>query len=145
MRKEYDAILVVEPERTVTEANVDKRMAGSHVDPKTGGKFVDIDDPVLYTNNSFGRQLQDMLNGIGRGYWSEVTDFGKWVSVTVGHHNVVTGRSATKTFMIVFKPNNSGLVMSSSTKWRTISGVGQAASYIRSAVSPLEYATANKM
>ena len=107
--------------------------------------MINRDDPKMYMATNIGRQLQSSLNGIGNGFWAEVSDFGKYVTVTAGCHNTVSGRSATKTFVIVFEKNGIGTIFNSSTKWRTISGVGQAASYIRSMTSAIEGNTSNKI
>lgn len=106
--------------------------------------IVNYDDPKLYTATNFGRQLQNMLPN-SNNFWAEVSDFGRYVVVTAGYHNTVSGRSATKHFVIAFDPDGVGTVFTSATKWRSISGVGQAASYIKSACNPLESSASNKI
>lgn len=102
------------------------------------------DDPKMYSSQNFGKVIQDKLNNIGNGYYAEVTDFGKYIVITVGYHNVITGRSATKHFLTVFDGKlGNGLIMSSHSRWRSISGVSQAADYIRSAVNNLKNLTSN--
>ena len=86
-----------------------------------------------------------MINGFGSEFFGEVTDFGKWVVVTVGCHNHASGRTSTKTFLVVFEHKGNGIVVSSSTKWRSISGLDQAASYIRSACSSLQTDASRKL
>lgn len=143
---EIDAILYLDP--SLINESYDKRtspgIANNGYNTGPGG-IVDYDDPKLYSAVNFGRQLQNYLNNMGNGYWSEVSDFGKYVSVVVGHHNPATGRSATKHFIIAFQLNGLGTLFSSATKWRTISGVGQAASYIKSITGTLSGANANKI
>lgn len=106
--------------------------------------IVNYDDPKLYTATNFGRQLQTMLSN-SNNFWAEVSDFGRYVVVTAGYHNTVSGRSATKHFVIAFDPDGIGTVFTSATKWRSISGVSQAASYIKSACNPLESSASNKI
>ena len=106
--------------------------------------IVNYDDPRLYTATNFGRQLQTMLSN-SNNFWAEVSDFGRYVVVTAGYHNTVSGRSATKHFVIAFDPDGVGMVFTSATKWRSISGVSQAASYIKSACNPLESSASNKI
>ena len=106
--------------------------------------IVNYDDPRLYTATNFGRQLQTMLSN-SNNFWAEVSDFGRYVVVTAGYHNTVSGRSATKHFVIAFDPDGVGTVFTSATKWRSISGVSQAASYIKSACNPLESSASNKI
>ena len=97
------------------------------------------DDPKLYASNAFGQMMLNDLNAWKKGYSAKVTDFGKWVVIEVTYHNHVTGRSASKTFLVVFNggldgtDKGGGLVMSTANKWRTISGYNQASSYIKSA------------
>ena len=62
------------------------------------------------------------------------------VVVDVTYHHHISGRSASKTFLVVFdggpKGNDpgGGMVLSTANKWRTISGYSQAVSYIKSAL-----------
>lgn len=144
MNNKYDAILVFD-----NQINEGHRLSSG---PASGvdhgpGNYVDIDDPKLYTSNSIGRYLQNAFTNLGQGYWGEVSDFGKWIAVTVGHHNYVTGRTATKTFLIVFNMDKkySSVVMSTSTKWRTITSPDQAVSYIKSCAGLLSNETNRKL
>ena len=83
---------------------------------------------------------------MGPGYSAEVSDFKKWVVVRATYHNFETSRSATKTFLIVFQADNGdGIVLSTHNRYRTISGVDQASSYIRSACSTLKNSTQSKL
>lgn len=141
-----DAILYLDPD--LIKESVDPRtMPGKHIlgyDTGPGGT-VNWDDPKLYMSTNFGKQLQNSLNSIGNGFWAEVSDFGKYVTVTVGHHNTASGRSSTKHFVIVFQKDGVGTIFTSSTKWRSISGVSQAASYIKSLSGAIESSTANRI
>ena len=142
----YDAILCVNKDNMIYED--DERMhpkrTPSGIDKffKTAGSW---DDPKLYTSFSFGQTLRSLLNNLGNGFNSKVTDFGKWVTVEISHHNHVTGRSASKTFLIVFQYKGDGIVLSTHNRYRTISGVDQAASYIKSAASSLMNSTQSKI
>lgn len=132
----YDAILYIdniihEDDRYYAK----KSPVGADSGP---GRYIGAPDPKMYANTNFGKSLRNMINGFGSGFFGEVSDFGKWVVVTVGYHDYITGKTSSKTFLIVFEIKGDGIVLSTSTKWRTISGVDQAASYIRSACSVLQ-------
>ena len=140
----WDAILYVEPqlnesdERSVARKGVDAT-------PRFFQNSIDYDDPKLFGNMSFGSNLRSILNGMGTGYSNEITDFGKWVTVRVTYHDQRTGRSASKIFLIVFKQKGDGIVLSTHNRYRSISGVDQAGSYIRSACSSLQTSTQQKI
>lgn len=148
----YDAILVCNYEDMINEwddrANTSTAVDGTDYRRQTSW---DWDDPKLYAQNAFGRLLQMDLNNWRTGYSARVTDFGKWVTVDVTHHNFLTGRSASKTFLVVFNggpkgdDKAGGIVLSTNNKWRSISGVSQASSYIKSACSALENSTSAKL
>lgn len=135
MSKQYDAILVLE-NRINEDDRYHARKSPDYA-PKGPGIYADIHDPKMYASNNFGRTLRDALKGM-TGSIVKVSDFGKYVSVDVGFHDYISGKTSTKTFLIVFEYKGDGMVFTSSTKWRTISGVDQAASYIRSACSSLQ-------
>lgn len=155
----YDAVLICNIDDIINED------AGSFGDPrsytgapisptgKAGAKsgYFWYDDPKLYASNAFGRMMLNDLNNWKQGYSAKVTDFGKWVVVEVTYHHHVTGRSASKTFLVVFDggpkgtDKGGGMVLSTANKWRTISGYGQACSYIKSACSALESSTSQKL
>lgn len=148
----YDTILVCDLDR-IDEGSGDARYYAGDVPGtiKFNGPNADYDDPKLYASNAFGRILQQDLNGWRVGYSSKVSDFGKWVVCEVTYHHHVTGRSASKTFLIVFTggPNGTdkggGIVLSTANKYRTISGVSQASSYIRAVCTSLENGTSQKL
>lgn len=140
----YDAILYVD--NTINEADeriLAKKMISGGT--KYGKGSTDWDDPRLWSAHSFGSTLRTILNGMGTGYSSEITDFGKWVTVRVTYHDQISGRSASKIFLIVFKQKGDGIVMSTHNRYRTISGVDQAGSYIRSTCSSLQNSTQSKI
>lgn len=149
----YDAVLVCNTQEFLTEAYGDERSYTGAGPGKNVGKvpYMWYDDPRLYASNAFGQMMLNDLNAWKKGYSAKVTDFGKWVVVEVTYHHHVTGRSASKTFLVVFDggPNGTdkagGMVLSTANKWRTISGYSQASSYIKSASSSLEAATSQKL
>lgn len=149
----YDAILVCNLDNMLNEDNSDARSFTGAGPGKIGSAtpFTWYDDPRLYSKNAFGKSLQTELNNWKQGFNARVTDFSKWVVVEVTHHNHITGRSSSKTFLVVFdggpKGNDpaGGMVLTTANKWRTISGVGQAASYIKAASGALESEASKKL
>jgi hypothetical protein len=116
------------------------------VDRPIKGQYIDYIDPKLYASWSFGRQLRNELNNMGSGFTCEVSDFGKEIVARVTHSDPVTARSASKTFLITFTGNKGdAFVKSHSNKWRSISGISQAAQYIKSVCSNLSASTQQKM
>ena len=99
MQKKYDAVLYVD---SLLNEAADPRLRTSNKNmsaDKGFTQYLDIDDPHLYTNFSFGNIVRQTLNSMGNGYSCQVTDFKKWVVVTVTHSNIMTGRSASKHFL----------------------------------------------
>jgi hypothetical protein len=143
----YDAVLYIVPEENVLENNDPKIYAKKgHLGPdKAFNVHTNWDDPKLYNAYSFGRSIQQGLSSLGDGFSCRVTDFAKWVVVEVSHHNILTGRTASKTFLIVFQQDNSGIVLSTANRYRTISGVSQAISYIRTSMSTLQGSNQSKI
>jgi hypothetical protein len=149
----YDAILVCNIEDIISEAYGDERSyTGANIGKNVGKvPYLWYDDPKLFASNAFGKLMLNELNNWRTGYSAKVSDFAKWVVVEVTHHNYVTGRSASKTFLVVFnggetgKDPAGGLILSTANKWRTISGYSQAVSYIKSAASALESTTSQKI
>lgn len=127
-------IQIVQP---ITEADgrlQGKSGASGAIDYGPGG-VINAWDWRLYSGSGYGKRLQAMLGG-GNGYSYEITDMGQYVSVRGTYHSLATGKTTTKTFIIVFdNPKyGDGKVFATSTKWRTVSNVDQAASYIRSTI-----------
>ena len=150
----YDAVLVCNMDEMLNEGYGDQRSMGTQgaIGKDTGKtSYLWYDDPRLYANNAFGRMMHTALNGWKPGVSAKVSDFGKWVVVEVTYHHYVTGRSASKTFLVVFdggpKGNDKagGMVLSTANKWRTISGYDQAVSYIKSASNSLESSISQKI
>lgn len=151
---QFDAILVLD-ENAVNEAGLDALMGTSGSDKRAltpqstyyndkgaYSDYVYYNDPKLYASWAFGKQLQSALTNIGNGYGCEVSDYGRYVSARVTYSNPPTGKSASKTFLIVFDPDGKqGYVFSTSNRYRTFSGLSAAASYIKSAANSLRSAT----
>lgn len=139
MTNDYDYILVLD--RPINEGQTDPRVYNTKLpslDYNPNGRYIGVTDLKLMTNWAFGRQLQRDLNSMGSGFTCQVFDVGGEVAVTITHCSATTGRSASKSFIIVFgSKDGTGIVKSSSTRWRTISGIGQAVSYIKSVASNL--------
>lgn len=144
--KKYDAILYVEEEPIIKE--MDERIysrTATASTVKSLNKNAEWLDPKLFSPYAFGQSLSSALSNLGNGYSCKVTDFSKWIVVDVSHHDILTGRTSSKTFLIIFKNKTEGTVFSTHNRYRTISGVGQAASYIRSAMSTLQTSNQTKI
>lgn len=139
----YDAILYLDNEYITEDERSNASRSTQAVDKYFQGS-TNYDDPALYNSFSFGQQLKSRLNN-SDGFYCEVTDFKKWVTVRMSHHNTITGRTSSKTFLIVFKQKGDGIVLNTHNRYRTISGVDQAASYIKSAASVLQSANSSKL
>ena len=147
---QFDGILVFDKD-TINEGSLadimgggpgDVRATSAVIGPKYDkGAYSDYlyyQDPKIYASWSFGKQLLGYLNGIGTGYSAEVADFGRYVTAKVTYSNPPTGKTASKTFLIVFDPDGkTGNVYNTSNRYRTFSGLSQASSYIKSCVSSL--------
>ena len=153
MNTKYDAILVCKYDDIIKESVGDERSYTGAGPGKMAGntKYLNYDDPKLYASNAFGRMMLQDLNSWKAGYSAKVTDFAKWVVVEVTYHHYITGRSDSKTFLVVFNggpkgtDKGGGLVLSTANKWRTISGYTQAVSYIKSASASLESTAIQKI
>jgi hypothetical protein len=148
--EQFDAVLVLDGE-SINEAGLGDLMGNSGSDTRANSaiitpqidrgaysQYLNYQDPKIYASWSFGRQLQNQLNGMGAGFAAEVADFGRYVSAKVTYSNPPTGKTASKVFLVVFEPDGKkGNIFQTSNRYRTFSGVGQAASYIKSCVSSL--------
>lgn len=141
--QKYDAILMV----TQPLMEADKRLYNRKPGSKFGsfGTPHNADDPKMYNQFTFGNAVAQYFSNMGSGISCQVTDFKKWVVVTLSCSNVITGKTSSKTFLIVFQPDGDGIVLSTHNRYRTISGVDQACSYIRSACSSLMSDTQNRV
>jgi hypothetical protein len=155
--EEYDGVLVLD-KSAVNEAGLDDVMGpgggadirnvstatGPNFDKGAYSQYLNYQDPKLYANWTFGKQLQNSLSNVGYGYAAEVSDFGRYVSCKITYSNPPTGKTASKTFLVVFDPDGKkGNIFQTSNRYRTFSGVSQAASYIKSCVSSLRDKTNN--
>ena len=143
--KKYDSILYIDT--PILEG--DERMTGTLSTDATFhpliGKNNNYDDPSMYNSFSFGRIVRNAISNMGQGWSAEVSDFKKWVVVNVKYHNYETSRAASKTFLIVFKMKGDGMILSTHNRYRTISGVDQAVSYINSSCITLRNCTQNRI
>lgn len=143
--EKYDAVLYVDQMINETDYRIHARKAPNGNFYSMDGRPYNSDDPKMYNAFSFGNIMRNALNNMGDGYSAEVTEFKKWVVVRVSHHDHMSGVSASKTFLVVFKDKGDGIVLSTHNKYRTISGADQALSYIRSACSSLRNLTQNRI
>lgn len=138
----YDYILQYEP-----EINEHERVAANKIPSQTKGfsQYWNTDDPKMYNAFTFGNAVRQALNNMGNGFSAEVTDFKKWVVVKANHHNTITGKTSSKTFLIVFQKKGDGMILSTHNRYRSISGVDQAISYIKSVINSLQNDTQNRI
>lgn len=138
----YDSILYIDDIQNINEDERihTKRQASSIY----GGDNINRPESYLLNAFAYGKIIQQAFSS-ERGVFCEVADFGKYVSVTAGVSDPNTGRTSKKTFLIVFKSKEEGLVYSASNKWRSVSGVQQAISYIKSVVSVLRNDTNKRL
>lgn len=148
--EEFDGVLVLDKD-TVNEGDLNNftglgpgdiratsATTGPHYDRGAYSDYLNYQDPKLYASWSFGKQLQNSLSNPGNGYGCEVSDFGRYVTVKVTYSNPPTGRTASKSFLIVFDPDGKkGNIFQTSNRYRTFSGLSQATSYIKSCMSSL--------
>ena len=125
----------------VNEKTADPRLVGNTMprgaDQGPNG-MPGVYDWKVWSNSGFGKRLQSYLRG-GDGFSYEVSDFGRIVVVRASYHCVGTGKHIGKTFAIFFDDPNkgNGQVFSQSTRWRSISSVDQASSYINGVMNSL--------
>lgn len=148
--EDFDGILVLDKE-SINEDSLNNLMGqgggdvrtlsaivGPYQDRGAYSQYLNYQDPKLFAQWSFGKQIQNNLTNVGSGYACEVSDFGRYVSVKITYSNPPTGRTASKSFLVVFDPDGKkGNIFQTSNRYRTFSGVSQAASYIKSCVSSL--------
>lgn len=150
----FDGILVLDP-NVVNEAGLDSLIGtgnadvravsaavGPYQDKGAYSSYLNYQDPKLFANWSFGKQIQSALTNIGSGYTAEVSDFGRYVCIKMTFSNPPTGKTASKNFLVVFNPDGKvGQIYQNSNRYRTFSGVSQAASYIKSCATALKNLT----
>lgn len=141
----YDAILHIE-EPMINES--DPRVQNKGRTPSATRGYTtnfNADDPRLYNAFSFGNIMRNSLNNMGAGYYCQVTDFKKWVVVTVSYSDIITGKLSSKTFLIVFNLEKDGIVLTTHNRYRSISGVDQAITYIKSSCQSLKSDIQNRI
>lgn len=142
----FDAILYFD---NINEGVDDRNYATS---PRSGspkpikGQYANYIDPKLYASWSYGRQIRNEISQMGTGFSAEVSDFGQEVVVKVSFNDTVTGRTSSKTFLIIFTDlKGQAYIKTHSNKWRSVSGIGQATSYIKSVCSQLMSSAQQKL
>lgn len=86
-----------------------------------------------YDNFSLGSYVRSGLESLGRGYSTQVFDFGTDIVVYVEYFDIGTCKTAGAHFLIkILNKDGTGVVKSSSNRYRTISSIGEAVSYISS-------------
>lgn len=93
-------------------------------------------DPSMYMACNFGYQLNSYLQGAGRNYSMEVSNFGQFVVVKATYNSPEKVKSVSKTYVVMFNnPKKTvGRVYAGAKKWRSISNPSEAASYIISSI-----------
>lgn len=145
MQTKYDAILHIE-QPLINES--DPRVYNKGVTPKTTVGYSTnyyADDPKMYNIFSFGNAMRQSLSNMGSGFSCQVTDFKKWVVVTVSYSDIITGKLSSKTFLVVFNLKKDGIVLTTHNRYRSISGVDQALTYIKSSCQSLKSDTQNRI
>lgn len=145
MQVKYDAILHIE-QPLVNES--DPRIHNKGRTPSTTVGYSTnyyADDPQMYNMFSFGNYIRKSLNNMGDGFYCQVTDFKKWVVVTVSYSDIITGKLSSKTFLVVFNVKKDGIVLTTHNRYRSISGAEQAISYIKSSCQSLKSDTQNRI
>ena len=104
MNSKYDAILICNIDDIVNDIN-ESYGDDVHTPGEGPAKTLVIDHiygmmTLVYMPAMHLVNMLNDLNNWRKGYSAKVTDFGKWVVVEVTHHNVITGRSASKTFLV---------------------------------------------
>ena len=94
----------------------------------------------------YGTIVRNQLEGgLGKGYSVKCTDFGTDIVVDISYHDQQTGRTSAKSFLIkMSNKTGEGWIKASAYRYRSINGVDQAISYIRSVASNLRSLTAQQ-
>lgn len=140
---DYDVVLYIDNDHNIQEEFADPRTRPA-AGTKSLGYGYDIRFGYLKGTQgnqyfNYGSVLRNSLS-LGKEYAVEVVDFGSEIYCKVTYNNSGTGKSASKSFLVVLdlsQKGGKGMVKSSMAKWRSISDVSQAASYIRSYASAL--------
>lgn len=141
----YDSILYLDNNLILEEDRMNGITSPNASMKPFNGSNALTDDPKMYNTFTFGRVVRSAIANMGPSWSVEVSDFKKWVVVNVKYYNFETCRSSSKTFLIVFKHKGDGIVLSTHNRYRTISGVDQAISYIKMACNQLQNSTQNRI
>lgn len=97
-----------------------------------------------YDNFSLGSYIRSGLENLGRGFSTQVFDFGSDIAVHIEYYDIGTCKTAGANFLIkILNKKGEGCVKSSSNRYRTISTIGEAISYISSRGKALASYTSN--
>lgn len=96
-------------------------------------------DWKVWDGTGYGQRLQREANPGGKGFSIDVHDCGQQISCTAHYQSPGSGKKVSQSFIIVLnRPDRGdGTVFMTSTKWRTVSSISQAASYINSTIRSL--------
>lgn len=96
-------------------------------------------DYRVWDGASYGRRLQSEANPGGKGYSIDVHDCGAQLSVTASYQSPISGKKISQSFIVILQDpkTSAGTIFMTSTKWRTVSTISQAASYINSTIRSL--------
>lgn len=145
MQEKYDAVLYIDSSINENDERLYNKGKVLGSPQAFKGNMANYnDDPKLYSLFSFGNDIRRAFSS-EPGYYCQVTDFKKWVVVTVSYSDTITGKLSSKTFLIVFNPDKDGIILSTHNRYRSISGVGQAITYIKSACQSLKSDTQNRI
>ncbi len=142
MEDNDNIFLIYDP--PINEGTDDPRMSVGPDSWRMGSDMgTDAFDWRTWQDTSFGRTLTNRLHSAGINV--SVFDAGKTLSVTAGLEDSATGKTVTKTFIVVFaQPKKKGdaipgygMIWKSSTKFRTFSSIDQVANYVSSYVRSL--------
>lgn len=138
----FDTILEID--NIVNEAGGDTRVNFSTTPTMQNIDFYRGSDPNAQF--AYGQIVKRNLeSGLGTGYGVKVADFNTDVVVEVSYNDVKTGRTAQKLFLIkLSNKKGNGVVKAQSNRFRTINGIDQAVSYIRSSSMSLRNLTAKE-
>lgn len=131
-------LIITQPINEADDPRVLGRSGATGAANQGPGGQPDRYDWRVWTASGYGRRLQSYLRS-GEGYSYEVTDMGQYVVVRGSFHNPATGKGVSKTFVVAFDDpkRGDGKVFATSTKWRSVSNVDQAANYIKSTVQSM--------
>lgn len=125
-------ICEVDPRSGVYKNN----MGGANQGP---GGWYGAYDWKVWDGTGYGQRLQREANPGGKGYSVDVHDCGRQISCTAHYQSPATGKKVSQSFIVILNTpdKGDGTVFMTSTKWRTVSSISQAATYISSTIRSL--------